>query len=667
IILDRFQTKKEELSFWRQWGPVVGIDEGGAFRASFDYLIDSIPSLPPRFPPNLFFPQALGVPSVRRFSWPEQAPPYLRMLVTFGAEDPRGLSVPVARLLLASRWGTVTLVVGPRNQQGIEKIRKEFADGGVEILYAPANLKDLLASYDLVFTHYGLTAYEALFARVPVVLLNPTPYHHRLARWHGFYSLGVAHGAVRRLKSLTHAPLERHFSFPSLFVRRKRGPFGLSVTRGRVPFRDALYFQMCTASKQTFVRFTTAGIGKSAVLSSGSSPTSSSRGTTAALSRGMNEQVSVTEAYNEGLPTLNHVVKEHQTPASLEDLLSHWIFPGEGRCPLCGHRPSPSSRAQARFSDRTYFRCVFCGMTYMVRPQLPAIYYDGDYFGEEYKKQYGRTYLEDFPYLKNMARERLRRLIPLLGKYREQTGAVEDASLDKLKGSRRDPALDSFFTGFPHEQESQKPTLLDIGCAYGPFLDAAREQGFSCFGMDPSSDGIRYVQNTLGIPAVQAFFPQEDPRQLFGRSSFDVITLWYVVEHFPNLREVLYQINACLPIGGVFAFSTPSLSGISGRTNLYRFLEKSPPDHWTLWDPRKTAAFLTRFGFKLVNIQSTGHHPERFPWIGALAGRALSTTQEDTGALWRGLYRFLLRASRVVRLGDTFEAYAIKIQHLDSR
>ncbi|MCX7949609.1 MAG: hypothetical protein N2509_05800, partial [Treponemataceae bacterium] len=26
IILDRFQTKKEELSFWRQWGPVVGID-----------------------------------------------------------------------------------------------------------------------------------------------------------------------------------------------------------------------------------------------------------------------------------------------------------------------------------------------------------------------------------------------------------------------------------------------------------------------------------------------------------------------------------------------------------------------------------------------------------------------------------------------------------------
>lgn len=640
IILDRFRTKKEELSFWRQWGPVVGIDEGGPYRASFDYLIDIIPSLPPRIPPNLFFPQAIGVPSVRRPNWPEQVPPSLRMLVTFGAEDPRALSVPVARLLLASRWGTVTIVVGPQNRQGAENIRQEFPDERVEVLSAPNNLKELLADYDLVFTHYGLTAYEALFARVPVILLNPTPYHQRLARWYGFYSLGVGKGALCRLNSLVQASERGRFFFPFSQSEKERPFVSTRVPRffptTETPGRDALYLTVCTVSREVLERCKAAECEGQAVSSGGALPEPKS-----------------------------------PSPPSLADLLSRWLFPGEGRCPLCGDRPFPGARALARFPDRTYFRCAFCGMTYMVRPQAPAIHYDGAYFGEEYKKQYGRTYLEDFPLLKHMARARLRQIVPLLavsprdGVLREEPR--EDAMMESTKGQRKSPSQGMSDAVFPSEQRPKGPTLLDIGCAYGPFLDVAREKGFTCFGMDPSSEGIRYVQNTLGIPAAQGFFPQEDPRRLFGCPSFDVITLWYVIEHFPNLTEVLSQINACLPVGGVFAFSTPSLAGISGRTNLFRFLERSPADHWTLWDPRKTAAFLARFGFKLVKIQSTGHHPERFPGLGRIVGKSLVGTQNDERPPGKVLYRFLLRASHSLRLGDTFEAYAIKIRHLDNR
>ncbi|HOJ98621.1 MAG TPA: methyltransferase domain-containing protein [Termitinemataceae bacterium] len=640
IILDRFQTKKAELSFWRQWGPVVGLDEGGPCRASFDYLIDIIPSLPPRIPPNLFFPQALGAPSVRRPAWPEKAPHSLRMLVSFGAEDPLALSVPAARLLLASRWGSVTIVVGPRNRQGMERIQREFPEGSVAILRAPNNLKELLTEYDLVFTHYGLTAYEALFARVPVILLNPTPYHHRLARWYGFYSLGVGKGALRRLNSLVQA--SGKWRFFSLVSQSEKGrpsvstPFPHSSPTTETPVRDAMYHKACTASRGVLERCKAA--------------------------EGEGQAVSCGGALSES---------ERPDPRSLADLLCHWAFPGEGRCPLCGGRPSAGTRALARFPDRTYFCCAFCGMTYMVRPQDPAMHYDGAYFGEEYKKQYGRTYVEDFPHLKNMGRARLRQIGPLLAvsprdgePWKEPR---EEATMERTKGDGGSPSQRKSGSVFPSEQRSKGPTLLDIGCAYGPFLDAAREEGFTCFGMDPSSDGIGYVQHTLGIPAARAFFPQEDPRRLFGCSSFDVITLWYVIEHFPNLKEVLSQINACLPIGGVFAFSTPSLSGISGRTNLSRFLERSPADHWTLWDPRKIGDFLARFGFKLVKIQSTGHHPERFPWIGPVAEQSLPGAKNDKSGRASWVYRFLLKTSRVLRLGDTFEAYAIKIRHLDSR
>jgi hypothetical protein len=91
----------------------------------------------------------------------------------------------------------------------------------------------------------------------------------------------------------------------------------------------------------------------------------------------------------------------------------------------------------------------------------------------------------------------------------------------------------------------------------------------------------------------------------------------------------------------VLAFSTPSGSGISARRSLRRFLSASPADHFTIWTPRRTGPLLRRFGFRLERMQVTGHHPERFP-----------------GRLPAGLLR---PASRLLGLGDTFEAYAVKI------
>jgi len=58
---------------------------------------------------------------------------------------------------------------------------------------------------------------------------------------------------------------------------------------------------------------------------------------------------------------------------------------------------------------------------------------------------------------------------------------------------------------------------------------------------------------------------------------------------------------------------------------------------------------LARYGFRLVKTVSTGHHPERFPLLGAFA-KSKKTV----------IYRVLLKVSRLFSLGDTFEAYAVK-------
>jgi 2-polyprenyl-3-methyl-5-hydroxy-6-metoxy-1,4-benzoquinol methylase len=321
-------------------------------------------------------------------------------------------------------------------------------------------------------------------------------------------------------------------------------------------------------------------------------------------------------------------------------------------CPVCRET---RNRALARFDGRSYFRCRGCGLLYMLGFGGVRKSYNRDYFFRDYRRQYGRSYLEDFESIKATGTRRLQVIRGLLGR----SSRPADAAL-------------------------RSPELLDVGCAYGPFLQAAREQGFAVQGLDISPEAVRYVRDTLDIPCQAGDFsaladasarsgspaaaggavwtgdpaPRE-PLPLTGQAGtprfevpgFDVLTMWYVIEHFRNTAAVLRLANLLLKPGGILAFSTPSASGVSARRNRRSFLESSPADHFTVWPLRSAAGVLDRFGFRLRRVVVTGHHGERFPWSGRLS------PDSPAAAVLAGL-------SRLLRLGDTFEAYAEKVREL---
>jgi 2-polyprenyl-3-methyl-5-hydroxy-6-metoxy-1,4-benzoquinol methylase/predicted RNA-binding Zn-ribbon protein involved in translation (DUF1610 family) len=295
---------------------------------------------------------------------------------------------------------------------------------------------------------------------------------------------------------------------------------------------------------------------------------------------------------------------------SLAELIDSYTPIVNRNCPVCG--TALCGHAIARFPERSYYRCETCGVIGMNRLNPPPIEYGKEYFFNLYQKQYGKTYIEDFPNLIAMAKRRLTVIKSLLPTSSADQGV---------------------------------PCLLDIGCAYGPFLAAAKEEGFSPFGIDPSEDAINYVTQTLNIPAVQGHFPHCS--LLIAHCSFSSITLWYVIEHFRDCVPVLTEIRKLLKPGGVLAFATPSFSGISGRSSFRRFLERSPADHWTIWSPSISQQALGITGFRVKKTINSGHHPERFPLIGKFAQTKKSP-----------LYWLLRAISTIFSLGDTFEIYA---------
>ncbi len=280
---------------------------------------------------------------------------------------------------------------------------------------------------------------------------------------------------------------------------------------------------------------------------------------------------------------------------------------GTPRCPVCGR---DGNRVIGRFPDRTYRACAGCGIMYMESFTANPLRYGASYFGSEYRAQYGRTYLEDFESIKAVSRGRL-------------------STLRRIAGERVEGAI------------------VDVGCAYGPFLDAARESGLPCFGIDVAAEAVDHVKRKLGIPALCASFEDVPRRRLPKRIS--AVTLWWVIEHFPDTDLVLRKAAALLPPGGVLAFSTPNGRGVSARWDLGLFLEKSPSDHYTIFSPRGLRNLLGNYGLELRHVRVTGHHAERFP--GAL-GRAASASRMASGVV--------TAASRAFGLGDTFEAYAVK-------
>jgi 2-polyprenyl-3-methyl-5-hydroxy-6-metoxy-1,4-benzoquinol methylase len=304
----------------------------------------------------------------------------------------------------------------------------------------------------------------------------------------------------------------------------------------------------------------------------------------------------------------------HSEQTLLNFLLSCKIK-GAVSCPLC---KKSSNRVVARFREKSYFRCSRCGMIYLLYCGSKPIDYTKNYFFQNYKQQYGRTYLEDFSFIQELGRVRINEIINLLKK-------------------------------------SKPVNLLDIGCAYGPFLKAASQKGLNVRGIDISEEAVRYVRDKLGIHCQTLDFENIPTRFIKeNKKRYDVVSMWYVIEHIQNLNRVLAVINSMLKKGGVFAFSTPAACGISARKNFFGFLQNSPADHFTVWAPRDVKKQLKLFGFSVKKIKSTGHHAERF-----LPQKGLF--------LWilKLCSPIILFLSKVFSLGDTFEVYAVKESEYD--
>jgi len=107
---------------------------------------------------------------------------------------------------------------------------------------------------------------------------------------------------------------------------------------------------------------------------------------------------------------------------------------------------------------------------------------------------------------------------------------------------------------------SEEKNLLDIGCGTGDFLKILKEDKWLVTGIEPN-DEARTIANQKTNNRVHK---NEYLLQL-KENSFDVITLWHVLEHLPDLEEQIAAFKKLLKKNGTLIIAVPNYKSFDAR------------------------------------------------------------------------------------------------------
>lgn len=146
--------------------------------------------------------------------------------------------------------------------------------------------------------------------------------------------------------------------------------------------------------------------------------------------------------------------------------------------------------------------------------------------------------------------------------------------------------------------------ILDVGCATGDFLLAARER-FDAWGLDFSPQAIAVAHRRAPTLAERAQVGTLADAP-FAAGFFDAVVLWDVIEHLWQPRPALERAAALLRPGGVLALSTPDFGAPAARWLGRRWPFLTPPEHLGFFDRSSLCRLLRSCGVQERRWTSRG-------------------------------------------------------------
>lgn len=130
-----------------------------------------------------------------------------------------------------------------------------------------------------------------------------------------------------------------------------------------------------------------------------------------------------------------------------------------------------------------------------------------------------------------------------------------------------------------NSQQPNKGSILDIGAGTGEFLSVARQDGWKTIGVEPS-DKAKAIAKSKGVSFVEQTSELES-------HSFDVISMWHVLEHVPDLNQQIKELKRLLKPNGTLIIAVPNFKSFDAKHYGKFWAAYDVPIHF--WHFSKTA------------------------------------------------------------------------------
>lgn len=152
--------------------------------------------------------------------------------------------------------------------------------------------------------------------------------------------------------------------------------------------------------------------------------------------------------------------------------------------------------------------------------------------------------------------------------------------------------IDEFITSKPG-------TLLDYGSGTGEFLNYARSKGWSTTGIEIADKAKASSIKTYDLTV---FSPEEITS--VSKASQDVVTMWHVLEHLPDLHKTPGEIFSKLKPGGLCVIAVPNHESPDAKRYKEYWAAWDVPIHFYHFGKQNIKEFAEKHGLYLVAIKT---------------------------------------------------------------
>lgn len=182
--------------------------------------------------------------------------------------------------------------------------------------------------------------------------------------------------------------------------------------------------------------------------------------------------------------------------------------------------------------------------------------------------------------------------------------------------------------------------LLDIGCGVGDFIHTAEQNGWDCLGVEPSEDARQ-----IAASRIKASIIQSEELELIPNETFDVITMWHVLEHVDNLKWQVEQLQRLIKKDGRIVIAVPNYKSYDGQYYQNLWAAYDVPRHLSHFNRITIAKIFKSKGLELIKT-------DKLIWDAYYVSFMSEQYKHHSLPLLRGAFRGCVSNCKAMRSGE---------------